>query len=145
MNAIPEKKLTTMLAIMGELCKILKKENMLLKKQRQVECVSFLDQKSKISAAYEQAFSYFAEHKSILSSLPEKQKKMFRMAAVTLSDLTTENARLLKINIEASSRLLGAIVQDVKEQSKNTNLYTPQGEVESDGGNPAALTFNQVL
>ena len=145
MSAFPEKKLNTMLAIMSELCKVLKKENSPLKQQRQSECSGLLDQKTNMSQAYEKAFAYFSEHPDVLKALPDPQKRLFKKAALTLNGLTEENARLLKINIEATSRLLGAIVQDVKEQSKNTSLYTPQGEVETDAGNPAALTFNQVL
>lgn len=145
MTVIPEKKLNTMLAVMSELCKVLKKENTLLKQQRQSETVALAEQKTTVVRAYEQAFSYFAEHPDILKSLPEHQKNVFRKAATVLNGLTRENARLLKINIDATSRLLGAIVQDVKEQSKNTTLYTSQGEVETDSGNPAAVTFNQVL
>ena len=145
MNAFPEKKLATLLTVMSEFCKILKKENGFLKKQKQEECAALLDQKTKIAAAYEQAFAYFSEHRNILQGLPDKQKRLFRLAAVTLSDLTAENARLLKINIDASSRLLNAIVSDVREQSKSGSLYTPHGEMENDSGNPAALTFNQVL
>ena len=145
MSAFPEKKLNNMLAVMSVLCKILKKENSLLKQQRQSECKGLLEQKTTVSQAYEQAFAYFSEHPDVLKALPAPQKQVFRKAALTLNGLTEENARLLKINIEATSRLMGAIVQDVKEQSKNTSLYTEQGQVETDNGNPAALTFNQVL
>lgn len=53
------KKLNNMLAVMSELCKILKKENSLLKQQRQSECKGLLEQKTTVSQAYEQAFAYF--------------------------------------------------------------------------------------
>ncbi len=146
MEQIPEKKLSRLLALMSELCGVLKKENSLLKKQRQSECVDLLEQKTKLSAAYEESFAYFSQHGEMMKALPEKQKRVLRKAAVTLGDLTTENARLLKINIEATSRLLNAIVQDVAEQTHaKTPLYTRQGSMESDVGNPAAISFNQVL
>ncbi len=146
MEQIPEKKLSRLLALMSELCGVLKKENSLLKKQRQSECVDLLEQKTKLSAAYEESFAYFSQHGEMMKALPEKQKRVLRKAAVTLGDLTTENARLLKINIEATSRLLNAIVQDVAEQTHaKTPLYTRQGSMESDIGNPAAISFNQVL
>ncbi len=146
MEQIPEKKLSRLLALMSELCGVLKKENSLLKKQRQSECVDLLEQKTKLSAAYEESFAYFSQHGEMMKALPEKQKRVLRKAAVTLGDLTTENARLLKINIEATSRLLNAIVQDVAEQTHTkTPLYTRQGSMESDVGNPAAISFNQVL
>ena len=146
MEQFPEKKLSRLLTLMSELCGILKKENLLLKKQRQNECKELLEQKTLLSAAYEESFSYFSQHGEILKSLPEKQKRVLRKAAVTLGDLTTENARLLKINMEATSRLLNAIVQDVAEQTHaKTPLYTRQGNMEADPGNPAAISFNQVL
>ena len=82
----------------------------------------------------------------MLKALPEKQKSVLRKAAVTLGDLTNENARLLKINMEATSRLLNAIVQDIAEQTHaKTPLYTKKGSMENDAGNPAAISFNQVL
>ena len=146
MEQIPEKKLGRLLTLMSELCSVLKKENSLLKKQRQSECRDLLEQKTKLSAAYEESFSYFSQHGELLKALPDKQRRVLRKAAVTLGDLTTENARLLKINIEATSRLLNAIVQDVSEQTHaNAPLYTRQGSMEHDAGNPAAISFNQVL
>lgn len=145
MAAVPEKKLNNMLALMSELCGVLKKENILLKKQRQEECVAFIEKKDKLSTAYEESFAYFSQNKEILAGLTEKQKGVLRKAAITLSDLTNENARLLKINLEATSRLLDAIVQDVQEQRQNMPLYTREGNIESENGNPAALSFNEVL
>lgn len=146
METFPVKKLSRLLTLMGELCTILKKENTLLKKQRQNECAALLDQKNKLSAAYEESFAYFSERGDMLKALPDKQKKILRKAAVMLGDLSTENARLLKINMDATSRLLNAIVQDIQEQShENTPLYTKKGNMEADPGNPAALSFNQVL
>ena len=145
-QTVSEKKISRLLALMSELCGVLKKENSLLKKQRQSECVELLEQKTKLSAAYEDSFAYFSQHGEIMKALPEKQKRVLRKAAVTLGDLTTENARLLKINIEATSRLLNAIVQDVAEQKNaQTPLYTRNGNMESDVGAPAAISFNQVL
>ena len=146
MDQFPEKKLSRMLTLMSELCGLLKKENTLLKKQRQNECKDLLEQKTMLSAAYEESFAYFAQRGDLLKSLPEKQKRVLRKAAVTLGDLTNENARLLKINREATSRLLNAIVQDVEEQPHaKTPLYTKKGCMENDAGNPAAISFNQVL
>lgn len=146
MQQIPEKKLGRLLTLMSELCSVLKKENILLKKQRQSECHALLEQKTKLSAAYEESFAYFSQRSEILKALPEKQKQILRKAATTLENLTNENARLLKINMEATSRLLNAIVQDVTEQTyAKTPLYTRQGNMENDAGNPAAISFNQVL
>ena len=143
---LSEKKISRMLALMSDLCSLLKKENSLLKKQRQSECQELLEQKTKLSAAYEDSFNYFAQNAEMLKALPEKQKRILHKAAVALGDLTTENARLLKINIEATSRLLNAIVQDVADQANaNAPLYTRQGSMEKDAGNPAAISFNQVL
>lgn len=146
MENFPEKKLSRLLSLMSELCGVLKKENTLLKKQRQSECGELLELKTKLSAAYEESFAYFSQRGELLKALPEKQKRVLRKAAATLNDLTTENARLLKINIEATSRLLNAIVQDVAEQTHaKVPLYTRQGNMEHDAGNPAAISFNQVL
>lgn len=146
MTTTAENKLTRMLSLMSNLCGVLKKENTLLKNQRQSECKNLTDQKSKLAAAYAESFAYFAKHADIIKALPERQKRVLRKASVTLGDLTTENARLLKINIEATNRLLNAIVQDVQEQTHaRTPLYTKQGNMENDVGNPAAISFNQVL
>lgn len=146
MEQFPEKKLSRLLTLMSELCGLLKKENTLLKKQRQNECKDLLEQKTKLSAAYEESFAYFSKRGDLLKALSEKQKRVLRKAAVTLGDLTDENARLLKINMEATSRLLNAIVQDIAEQTHaKTPLYTKKGSMENDAGNPAAISFNQVL
>ena len=142
----PEKKLSRLLALMGELCTLLKKENTLLKKQRQSECKDLLERKTMLSAAYEESFAYFSQRADVLKSLPEKQKNVLRKAAATLNGLTAENARLLKINMDAANRLLNAIVQDIEEQTHaKTPLYTKQGCMENEAGNPAAISFNQVL
>lgn len=146
MEQIPEKKLGRLLSLMSELCGVLKKENSLMKKQRQAECAGLLEQKTKLSAAYAESFEYFAQHGEIMKALPEKQRNILRKAAITLNKLTEENAHLLKINMEATSRLLNAIVEDVAEQSHaKAPLYTRQGNMENDAGNPAAISFNQVL
>jgi len=122
MEQFPEKKLSRLLTLMSELCGLLKKENTLLKKQRQNECKDLLEQKTKLSAAYEESFAYFSKRGDLLKALPEKQKRVLRKAAVTLGDLTDENARLLKINMEATSRLLNAIVQDIAEHRRERLL-----------------------
>ena len=146
MEQFPEKKLGRLLTLMSELCTVLKKENTLLKKQRQSECAGLLEQKTQLSEAYAESFAYFSQRGEMMKALPEKQKKILRKAAVALNTLTEENARLLKINMEATSRLLNAIVEDVAEQTHaKTPLYTRQGSMENDAGNPAAISFNQVL
>ena len=146
MEQFPEKKLGRLLTLMSELCTVLKKENTLLKKQRQSECVALLEQKTRLSEAYAESFAYFSQRGEMMKALPEKQKNVLRKAAVALNTLTEENARLLKINMEATSRLLNAIVEDVAEQTHaKTPLYTRQGSMENDAGNPAAISFNQVL
>ena len=51
-----QQKLKSMLTLMSELCRLLKKENTLLKHQRQEECKALFEQKNKLSLAYEEAF-----------------------------------------------------------------------------------------
>ena len=48
-----QQKLKSMLTLMSELCRLLKKENTLLKRQRQEECKALFEQKNKLSLAYE--------------------------------------------------------------------------------------------
>lgn len=141
----PQQKLKNMLTLMSELCQLLKKENTLLKRQRQEECKALFEQKNKLSLAYEESFKYLSGHAEIFARLNDRQKATLRKAATTLDSLTAENARLLKINIDATNRLLNAIVNDIKDQAQNTPLYTKQGNMNTDKGNPAALSFNQVL
>ncbi len=146
MEQFPQKKLERLLTIVSELCTLLNQENRLLKQQKQSECKNLLEQKAKLSAAYEESFSYFSKNPEILKTLPEKQKSVLKKAATTLENLTQENGRMLKINIEATSRLLNAIIEDVNEQKHaRAPLYTRKGSIETDTGNPAAISFNQVL
>lgn len=140
-----QQKLKSMLTLMSELCRLLKKENTLLKRQRQEECKALFEQKNKLSLAYEEAFKSLSGHAEIFARLSDGQKATLRKAATTLDSLTAENAHLLKINIDATNRLLNAIVNDIKDQAQNTPLYTKQGNMNTDKGNPAALSFNQVL
>ena len=140
-----ERKIASMLNLMSELCRILKRENTLLTQQRQKECAALFEQKDKLSAAYAESFAYFSDHREIFSALNATQKATIRKAAKTLSALTDENARLLKINIDATDRLLNAVIRDVKEQSADTPHYTPDGLMDENASNPTAISFNQVL
>lgn len=140
-----EEKLNGLMKIMAALCRVLQKENTLMKEQRQSEVASLLEEKTKAAAAYEQSFMFFKKHDDILKSLPEKQKKVIRSAAMTLKRLTQENGTLLKTNIEASKILLNAIVDDIKEQNKEKHLYTADGAVGVKNGTPTAISYNKVL
>ena len=138
-------KLKSQLQIMTELCKLLKLENALMKTQHQNECHKLIEKKEKLSLSYVEGCKYFAEHREIFSILNETQKNMFRNAALTLQSLTEENKRLIEVNQEAIRRLVSAIASDAKEQSQKTPLYTGEGLIDGEKGNPAALSFNQVL
>lgn len=138
-------KLKSQLQIMSELCKLLKLENALMKAQRQNECSKLIDKKEKLSLSYYEGCKYFSEHKEVFSLLNDAQRQIFKKAALTLQALTEENKRLISINEEAISRLLAAMVEDAKEQNCTTPLYTGHGEIQGNQGNPAALSFNQVL
>lgn len=139
-----EEKLSGLMSIMSRLCTVLQKENALMKQQRTSECAALFEEKEKAAAAYEQAFGFFARHKEILLDLPEKQRAIVKKAAQTVKRLSDENGRLLKANIDATQILLNAIVQDVKEQSKEKQMYTESGDV-GRKKNPAAVSFNEVL
>ena len=93
MEQFPEKKLSRLLTLMSELCGLLKKENTLLKKQRQNECKDLLEQKTKLSAAYEESFAYFSKRGDLLKALPEKQKRVL---------LTRENNETLAEALRAN-------------------------------------------
>ena len=140
-----ERKLNGLMKIMAALCRVLQKENTLMKQQRQSEIAALLEEKTKTAALYEQAFAFFKKHDDVLKTLPENQKKAVRKAAQTLKKLTEENGMLLKTNIEASKILLNAIVDDIKEQNKAEHVYTDTGAVGTKSGNPAAISYNKVL
>lgn len=140
-----EEKFSGLMSIMSRLCGVLQKENALMKQQRTSECAALFEEKVKISAAYEQSFAFFAKHRDVFKTLSEKQQSVVRKAAQTVKRLSDENGRLLKTNIDATQILLNAIVQDVKEQSREKQSYTQDGAVGKKQGCAAAVSFNQVL
>jgi hypothetical protein len=127
---------TTLIASINALTKEVEAETDLLRQGRFAELAAAGTRKQQAAAAYEQALTVLTAEPGSAKSLPELIRRDLRAAARRLEILLADNSRMLAANREASTRLIGRIIEAASQVS-SAGGYTAAGTLAVE---PAALS-----
>jgi hypothetical protein len=122
------------------LAKEVEAETEILRRGRYSELAAAGARKQQASAEYEAALKLLAAAPGVVKKLPEVTQRDLRAAARRLEIVLADNSRLLAANREASTRLIGRIIEAASQVSA-AGGYTAAGTLAVE---PAAVsTFRE--
>ena len=121
-------RISDLILISGHLAELLQRENAALREHRAQDVAGILEEKDKLSRAYESRLKGLAEHPAGLMDVDEELRERLRGLGEKLSGLVEENAKLLTVAIRASRRVLEMVAEAVKESAPSPGTYGANGE-----------------
>jgi len=137
-----------MAQIIRQLCDLLTKENLALKRHRQDEVQAMTERKEQLARLYQGHMNALHRDPTILKSLEESKKVALVHSATRLSELMKENASLLKANILTINTFMKSVVNAVKSrQEEKSAAYSRGGFMNNYGTSrrQLAVTYNQTM
>ena len=111
-------------------------ETGLLRRGEFAELGAAVTRKQEAATRYEAALKAFAAQAQAALSLPERMRRDLRAAARKLEIVLSDNSRLVAANREASTRLIGRIIEAATQNTAAAG-YTATGKIAPE---PAAAT-----
>lgn len=122
-----ESRINDIILITERLTDVLERENTALKDRRNRDLHDLLDDKVTLSRVYETRMQYFSKHPDeLINTTPELRQKLSEMANY-ISALLQENAKMLKVSIEANRRVVDMIAEAVKTATPGPGTYGSKG------------------
>ena len=116
-----------LLLISGNLMTLLEKENEALKSHDRETVAGLLEQKNKLSRAFERQIKVLQENPDELKGSDEETRERLRISGQKLDGLIAENARLLTVAVQSGKRLMNTIAEAVKSSNTQTQAYSTRG------------------
>jgi hypothetical protein len=127
---------TALVASMNALIKVVEAETDLLRRGRFADLAEVAAAKQQAAAGYEQGLKAFAAEPGAAKSLPELLRRDLRAAARRLEIVLGDNTRMIAANRDASTRLIGRIIEAATQVSA-AGGYTASGALAVE---PAAVS-----
>ena len=138
-----------LIEITERLASLLKKENRALNDKDANEATRYLDEKGNLSRIYETRIKGLMDDPSILATAAPELRKELRDLGESVNVMIQENARLLKITIEANRRVVAMVADAVKTQRPGPGTYSAKGTADKNDVHSAprnlALSLDQSL
>lgn len=128
---------TSVSTVMEELIDILERENQALQEHNPAAIAGMNREKVTAARAYELKMKALCEATTDLSDLDGEYTATLERLAEILDPLADENARLLKVAMEANRRLLESVTDALQALDPVASGYTPKGVVADDGAKTA--------
>ncbi|HUL08920.1 MAG TPA: hypothetical protein VLV76_21500 [Candidatus Acidoferrum sp.] len=125
-----------LMACMKALAQEVEAETGLLRRGEFAQLGDAVARKQQAAARYEEALKAFAAQSQAALSLPERLRRDLRAAARKLEIVLSDNGRLVAANREASTRLIGRIIEAATQNTAAAG-YTAAGKIAPE---PAAAT-----
>ena len=122
-----ENKINDILFITERLADILERENAALKDRRNQDLHAMLDDKVTLSRVYETRMKYYAENPHELTNLSPELSGKLREMGTRISQLLLDNAKMLKVAIEANRKVVDMIAAAVKTATPGPGTYGANG------------------
>ena len=116
--------------IAERLVSVLTRETELVRAMRVKEIGSLQADKTSLTVRYQKAFKVLTEA-SNSKSLPPPLKERLTVSGQRLSQAVVDNEIMLRVGKVATERLIGSIVDAVKQQKKSALSYSPKQTVPS--------------
>lgn len=128
------------------LADLLMDENDALYDRRINDVAELQDQKMQLTRNYQRTLKTAAELPGFLESIKGEWMDSLKETMEYLAQAAQENERLLKINMDATQRVMQAVVNAAREHASGAKVYDASGGVETPGdANRVAIAFNETL
>ncbi len=138
-----------LLFIARHLIGILEQENTALAHNHFNKVNDLLDQKTKLSRAYEIRVLGFERADAPLDGIEPELIEALKSQSIRLQGLIEDNARELRIGIETSKRFMDVLAQSVKEATPDVGTYGACGrtglDARAQNRSAAALAIDENL
>ena len=142
-----QKRVNDLIVIAGHLATLLERENLALRARRMVEVGDTLSEKNALVRAFESRVEGLAEQADDLTQVDPDLRERLAGIGVKVNRLIDENARLLKIAIEANRRVMDSVAEAVKSSRPGASTYSANGAVENGrhGVRNVSISVDQTL
>lgn len=117
---------------MEQLIDILKRENQALMDRDVAAVAGMVREKSAAARAYETRMKALCEALDERGELDGRYTESLERLGEVLEPLAEDNARLLKVAMEANRRLLAAVGDAIRSLNPIASAYTPKGALNGD-------------
>lgn len=113
--------------IAGHLIEILEKENRALQEHDYEVVRSLIEQKTKLSRAYEIRVLGMEKTKQNFDGIEAAVIDQLKQQSVNLQTLVETNAKMLEVNIKTGKLYMNVLADSVKSSSTNADTYSSKG------------------
>ena len=123
----PTKRVNDIIVITGRLADLLERENVALREKQNKELHEILDEKVTLGRVYESRIMGLTEDPEALDNVDKELLERLRGIGEKVNGLMEDNAKMLKIAIEANRRVVNLIAEAVKASVPSAGTYSPTG------------------
>ena len=123
----PTKRVNDLIVITGRLADLLERENVALREKQNKELHEILDEKVTLGRVYESRIMGLTEDPEALDNVDKELLERLRGVGEKVNGLMEDNAKMLKIAIEANRRVVNLIAEAVKASVPSAGTYSPTG------------------
>ena len=120
-------KVNDIILITERLADVLERENLALKNHRSQELHALLDDKVTLSRVYETRMQFYNENPKALSNTTPELREKLHTLGTNISELLNENAKMLRVAIEANRKVVDMIAAAVKSVTPGPGTYRANG------------------
>lgn len=120
-------RLNDFIELTEDLASLLLQENKALREKRAVEATGLLEKKNELSRIYEARIESLGNAPELFAKADPKLVKTLRELGEKVNLMIEENAKLLKITIEATRRVVNMVADAVKAQHPGPATYSANG------------------
>ncbi len=124
----PTNRVNDLIVITGRLADLLERENVALREKQNKELNEILDEKVTLGRVYESRIMGLTEDPEALDNVDKELLERLRGIGEKVNGLIEENAKMLKIAIEANRRVVNLIAEAVKATVPSAGTYSPTGD-----------------
>jgi flagellar biosynthesis/type III secretory pathway chaperone len=120
-------KINDIILITERLADVLKRENAALKNRKNQELHALLDDKVTLSRVYETRMQFYNENPQVLFNTTPELREKLHVVGEHVRGLLQENAKMLKVAIEANRKVVDMIAAAVKSVTPGPGTYRSNG------------------
>ena len=145
----PTNRVNDLILITGRLGELLERENDALRNRRNKDLNDILEEKVTLGRVYESRIMGLSEHADALNEVDAELRERLRLIGEKVNGLIEENAKLLKVAIEANRRVVNLIAEAVKASMPSAGTYSPSGAAQAQSHRSAprnvAISLDRTL
>ncbi|NQU60542.1 MAG: flagellar protein FlgN [Rhodospirillales bacterium] len=127
----PTNRVNDLISITGRLASLLEKENIALRNKQNHDLNDILDEKVTLGRIYETRIMGLTENAEELDTVDPELRERLRGIGEKVQGLIEDNAKLLKVAIEANRRVVNLIAESVKASVPSAGTYSSTGAADT--------------